>query len=128
MAEWPAELELNQEPPMKTRSLIVTAIATLALTVSPAVYASPVSLNAVPVHAFLGKAKNVQLSFRNDSGAALELKAGDSVMKLEPGQTFKTKLPSGTRVVTANATPTLQAGALVTEVASYLDGATISIK
>jgi hypothetical protein len=112
---------------MKTRSLVVTAIATLALTVSSAVYASTASLN-IPTHAFLAKVKNVQLSFRNDSGATVELKAGDSVMKLDPGQTIKAKLPTGTRVVTTTATPKLEAGAVVTEVATFLDGATISIR
>ncbi len=112
---------------MKARSLAVAVVATLALTASPAVFAAPVSLN-LPVHAFLAKVKNVNISFRNDSGAPLELKAGDNVMKLNTGQTMKVQLPAGTKVLANTATPKLAPGAVVTEVASYLDGATISIK
>lgn len=112
---------------MQARSLVATAVATLALIASPAVYASPVSLNT-PVHAFLAKVKNVNISFRNDTGSPLELKAGDSIVKLNAGQTMNLHLPAGTKVLANTPTTNLIAGAVVAEVATYLDGATISIK
>lgn len=112
---------------MKLRSLSVPAIAALVLTASPAVYASPVSLT-LPVHAIVAKIKNVSVSFKNDSGAPLELQAGDNVIKLNAGQTMKVQLPAGTKVLANTATAKLASGAVVAEVASYLDGATISIK
>jgi hypothetical protein len=37
-------------------------------------------------------------------------------------------LPAGTKVISNTATTNLMAGTLVTEVASYLEGATINIK
>ncbi len=112
---------------MKTRILAVAAIATLAFTVSPAIYAAPASLN-LPTHAFLGKVKSVAISFHNDSAAPIELQAGDSVIKLAAGQTLNVHLPAGTKVISNTATTNLMAGTLVTEVASYLEGATINIK
>ena len=112
---------------MKTRSLLVTAVATLALTASPTIYASPVSLN-LPAHAFVGKAGSVKMAFRNDSGVPIELKAGDKIMKVDAGKTLSVNLPAGTRVVMNAATANRQAGEFITEVATYLNGATVSIQ
>jgi hypothetical protein len=112
---------------MSTRHLLVSSIAALALVAAPALHAAPVNVN-LPVHAAFAKEKTVQISFRNDSGAPLELKVGENLMKLEPGKTLDLRLPVGTRIVTNNATPNLIAGSLVAEVAPYLSGATLSIK
>ena len=112
---------------MTTRNIFVTSIAALALCAAPAVYATPTTIQT-PVHAAFNKVKTVQISFRNDSGTPLELKVGENVMKVEMGKTLSLKLPEGTRVVTNTPTSKLEAGALITEVQSYLSGATLSIK
>jgi hypothetical protein len=112
---------------MTTRHILATSIAALALAAAPALHASPVAINS-PVHAMFTKAKTVQISFRNDSGTPLELKIGESVMKVDTGKTLSLKLPEGTRVITNTATPKLEAGALIAQVAAYLSGATVSIK
>lgn len=70
----------------------------------------------------------VKVNFRNDSGSQLELKVGEEIMKVESGATVALKLPEGTKVLANTATPKLTAGSLITEVATYLDGATLSIR
>lgn len=112
---------------MTTRHLFVSSIAALALVAAPAVHASPLSIKN-PVHAMFSKDKTVEISFRNDTSAPLELKVGDNVMKVEAGKTLALHLPVGTKVVANTATPNLAAGALIAEVAGYLSGATLVIK
>jgi hypothetical protein len=111
---------------MNIRQILATSVAVLALASTPALHASITSV-ALPVHATYTKGKLIKISFRNDSGSVLELKAGDNVMKVASGATLSLKLPEGTKVLTNNATQKLTAGELITEVATYLDGATLSI-
>jgi len=112
---------------MTPRRLLVASFAALAFTAAPAIYAAPLSI-ATPIHATYGKTKMVQISFRNDSGAPLELKVGDSVMKVEAGKTINLHLAVGTRVLANTPTPNLASGSLIAQVDSYLNGATLSIK
>jgi len=112
---------------MTTRHLLVSSIAAFALTAAPAIYAAPLSIST-PVHASYGKTKMVQVSFRNDSGGPLELKIGDSIMKVEVGKTLNLHLAVGTRVLANTATPNLAQGSLIAEVDTFLNGATLSIK
>ncbi len=112
---------------MTTRNLFISSIATLALTVAPAVYAAPLSITT-PIHASFGKSKDVSISFRNDTTAPIELKVGENLMKVEAGKTLALHLPVGTKVMANTATPNLTAGSLIAQVDTYLSGATLSIK
>ena len=112
---------------MTTRHLFVSSLAALALAAAPALHASPLSITN-PVHASFSKEKTVSISFRNDTSAPLELKVGDSLMKVEAGKTLALHLPVGTKVVANTSTPNLAAGSLIAEVATFLNGATLSIK
>jgi hypothetical protein len=111
---------------MNIRQTLATSIAALALIAAPALHASPLSIKS-PIHAAFGKTKTVSVSFHNASAAPLELKVGDNLMTVAPGQTLSLHLAAGTRVLANSATAMLQAGALITEVAPYLDGATLNI-
>ena len=112
---------------MTTRNLFVSSIAALALAAAPAVYAAPLSITT-PVHAFFSKEKMVSVSFRNDSGAPVELKVGDNLMKVDTGKTIALHLAVGTKVLANTATPNLTAGSVIAQVDTYLSGATLSIK
>ena len=111
---------------MLRRNVFVAALV-VATTLVPtqAVFAS--SLPVSPVHAFFGKTKMVKLSLRNDSGAPIELRAGETVMTLNNGETKALALPPGTRITTTAATKTHEAGALIAEVSDSFSGATVSI-
>jgi hypothetical protein len=111
---------------MHLRQILATSVTALALVSTTAVYAAPTSISS-PVHAVFTNGKMVKISFRNDSGAPLELKVGDNIMKVQTGATLSLKLPAGSKVITNTATPKLTAGSVVTEVAAYLDGATLAI-
>ena len=130
MAEWPAETERSVPTgtgaTMTFRQILATSVTALALVSTTAVYAAPTSISS-PVHAVYTNGKMVKISFRNDSGAPLELKVGDNIMKVQTGATLSLKLPEGSKVIANTATPKLAAGSVVTEVASYLDGATLAI-
>jgi hypothetical protein len=112
---------------MTTRHLLVSSIAALALAAAPALNASPLNI-PTSIHASYGKTRMVQISFRNDSGAPLELKVGESVMKIEAGKTVNLHLAVGTRVLANTPTPNLASGSLIAQVDTYLNGATLSIK
>jgi hypothetical protein len=108
------------------RTLLATSMVAVCTLSSPALHAAPAGV-LHPAHAFFGKAKNVQLSLRNATSSAIELRAGDTVMKLEAGKTVRVSLPAGTRVTTNTATAAHPAGDLLFEVSSSLSGATIAI-
>lgn len=111
---------------MNRRSIFAATLAAACILSTQAVYAAPSTIT-VPTHAMFGKAKTVKLNLRNNSSAAIELRAGDSVMKLDAGQTLAVNLPAGTRILTNAATTNHQAGDLIVEVQSSLSGATIGI-
>jgi hypothetical protein len=108
------------------RTLIATSMAAVCTLSSPALHASPAS-DLHPVHTFFGKAKNVQLSLRNATSSDIELRAGDTVMKLAAGKTMSVNLPAGTRVTTNKATAAHPVGDLLFEVSPSLSGATVAI-
>ncbi|RZU41016.1 hypothetical protein [Edaphobacter modestus] len=103
-----------------------TVVAASSLLASPAVYA--VTSVHSPVLAMFGKSKTIKLTFLNDSTAPIEVKAGEQVIKLEAGKPVTVDLTPGTRVVSATATPTHEAGTLIAEITNALNGATIHIK
>ncbi|MEO6801953.1 MAG: hypothetical protein ABI197_01775 [Granulicella sp.] len=112
---------------MKIRSVFVAAVAVACMGASTAVYARTADTPSLTYVGFT-KSKTVTFSLRNDSGAAMELKVGDSVMTIESGKTVKVKLPVGTRIVTNTATATRKAGSLVEEVSNDLSDATITLR
>ncbi len=58
----------------------------------------------------------------------MEVKAGEEIIKLEAGKPTVVNLTPGTRVVSTTATEKREAGSLIAEVTSQLNGATIHIK
>lgn len=126
MAAGPSiENRIKLELTMKFRNLFAASIVATSLLASPVVHAA--GLNS-PVHAMFGKTKTIKLTLLNDSGAPMEVKAGDDVIKLEAGKPVTLSLAPGTRVVSNTTTEKSQAGSLIAEVSSSLNGATIHIK
>jgi hypothetical protein len=111
---------------MKYRNILAVTVVATSLLASPVVYAATAVQS--PVHAMFGKTKTIKLTLLNDSTSPIEVKAGDDVVKLEAGKPVTLNLAPGTRVVANTATSTQQAGALIAEVSSSLNGATIHIK
>ncbi|HMG03053.1 MAG TPA: hypothetical protein VK596_07960 [Edaphobacter sp.] len=103
-----------------------TIVAASSLLASPAVYAAT-SVHS-PVLAMFGKTKTIKLTFLNDSGSPMEVKAGEEIIKLEAGKPTVVNLTPGTRVVSTTATSQREAGSLIAEVTSSLNGAIIHIK
>jgi hypothetical protein len=114
---------------MKIRSVLAIAVAVAGLSASTNIYAAAKAADT-PSLAYVGfaKTKTIKLSLRNDSSASMELKVGDDVVTLDAGKTVTLKLPLGTRVVTNAATPTHQAGTLVAQASSELNGTTVAIR
>lgn len=111
---------------MNRRNLFAAAILSASLALSPVVYASTF-VNS-PVSAMFGKTKGVKLTLVNDTGTPMELKAGDDVIKLDSNKPVTVNLPAGTRLLATESTAGHQAGSVIAEVASSLNGATLHIK
>lgn len=113
---------------MQSKSYLKSVLraATLAAVLTPAAaYASTLHLPAA-MHALMGnKEKSVHFSLRNQSGAAIDLVAGDKTMTLAAGKTMDVKLPIGTRILTASKTDKREAGALICEVSAATADTTI---
>jgi hypothetical protein len=110
---------------MTLRNVFAAAIVASSLLASPVVHAAGINS---PVHAMFGKTKTVKLVLMNDSGSPMEIKAGEEVIKLDAGKPVTVSLPEGTRVVSNTTTEKSQAGTLIAQVSSSLNGATIHIK
>lgn len=114
---------------MNRRNLFAIATIAASLAISPSVYAATSIHN--PVNAMFGKSKSmksVKLTLVNDSGSPIEIKAGDNVLKLDAGKPLTVNLPEGTRLTANTTTPSHEAGSIIAEVSSTLDGATVHIK
>lgn len=119
--------QYNRELRMNYRKFVAAAVVVASsLLASPAVYAAT-SVNS-PVLAMFGKSKTIKLTFLNDTGSPMEVKAGEEIIKLESGKPTVVNLAPGTRIVSATATEKHEAGSLIAEVTSQLNGATIHIK
>jgi hypothetical protein len=107
------------------RSLIAASMVAVGICSSPSVHASILK----PTHTMFSssKVKTISLTLRNDTGASIELRAGDTVMKLESGGKMSVKLPVGTRILAGTETHKLKPGELVVEVSSELNGGTVII-
>jgi hypothetical protein len=111
---------------MKYRNLLAVTVVATSLLASPVVYAATAVHS--PVNAMFGKSKTVKLTLLNESSSSVEVKAGDEVVKLDAGKPVTLNLQPGTRVVYNTATDKQEAGSLIAEVSTSLNGATIHIK
>jgi hypothetical protein len=112
---------------MNLRSVVAISITVLSISVASPLYAAPLA-TPLPLHAMFAKTKMVKLSLRNATSVPLELKVGDTVMTIDAGKTVDLRLAIGTRILSNVSTASHQAGALLAEVTTALDSATISIK
>ena len=114
---------------MKTRFAFATLLAATFFAAVPATYAAAATMPP-SVHAMLFKGeKKIKFSLSNETGAPLELKIGDQVTTLKPGEVVPVKLPVGTRITTNTATANHPAGGLIVEVTdSMYSNSTLSIK
>jgi hypothetical protein len=112
---------------MKRRNLLAVVVISSSLLASQAVFAAPASIHA-PVNAMFAKTKTVKLTLINDSGAPMEVKCGDDIVKLDAGKPVTIKLITGTRVLANTTTPLHQTGSLIAEVSDSLNGAILHIK
>ena len=112
---------------MNGRMLATAVLVVSSVFASEAVYAAPTPLPS-GIHAFFAKTKMVTFALRNETGAPLKVKAGDSVMTLDVGKTISLKLPAGSSVTAEEATTNHAAGSLITQVSHDLSGATIAIR
>ncbi|HEY0161434.1 MAG TPA: hypothetical protein VGB69_02040 [Edaphobacter sp.] len=110
---------------MKFRTLLAATVLATSLLASPTVYAATVH---TPIHAMFSKTKTIKITIIDDTGAPMEVKAGDEIIKLDAGKPVTVNLAVGTRIVTSTATASQQSGTLIAEVTSQLSGATIHIK
>lgn len=97
---------------MKLRAAFASCFALVLLTVLPAAHAE----------------KRVKFSLENNTGVQLQLKVGDKVETLKPGEVLPVKLAVGTRIITNTATEHHQAGDLITVVSDAMpSNSTLSI-
>jgi hypothetical protein len=109
---------------------IFTGILISGLLPSVPALALPLPAVAVKTHATLllfGRQKTITVNLRNDSAETLELRNGDSLLKLEPGKTIALSLPLGQRVVFEKPTSKHAAGDVLVEGVSDRDQATIVV-
>ena len=110
------------------RRTLSSAVLVLASFCIPAARNASATVIPMPVHAMFSKTKMVSFNFRNDSGAPLKLKAGETVMTIETGKTLSVKLPAGTSVTAEEATANHTAGSVIAQVSGELAGVTIAVK
>jgi hypothetical protein len=107
-------------------SLFAVTLAAATLLTAPVVHAA-VDYTTVSGHPMSSKTKNVQLLLRNDTGVAIELQAGETIINIAPGKTVTVKLPEGTRLVDETATAHHNVGDVLVQVSSRLSGTTVVI-
>lgn len=111
---------------MIRRSLFVAPLAIACLFTSQAIYASPINL-LPPTHAMFARSKTIKFALHNASAATMDLKAGDTVVRLKAGETLHLELAPGTRIVTNSATDAHPAGAILLEVSAAFSGSTVTL-
>jgi hypothetical protein len=111
---------------MNYRNLLAVTVVASSLLASPVSYAATAVHS--PVNAMFGKTKTIKVTLLNDSTTPVEVKAGEQVVKLDAGKPVTLNLQPGTKVTYNTATEKQQAGALIAEINSALNGATIHLK
>jgi hypothetical protein len=103
----------------------MSALVVLAAALAPcAAVASTLNVTSA-THAFFGKNKVVKFSLRNQTGAPIELKAGDQTVTLESGKTTQFKLAPGTQVVTTTASGKREAGTIICQATPDMNDTTV---
>ncbi len=111
-----------------TRRILTFAMAlSLSLFASGSLLALPPTPSLHSTDSAPAKMKLISFSIRNDSAAALTLKAGEQQMTIAPGQKMAVKLEKGCQVTTVNGTTHLHAGDVLTTVTDYLQGNTLAV-
>ncbi len=103
--------------------------ATLAIALSSAsAFSAPVDYTTVSGHPMSTKTKTVQILLKNNTGVAIDVRDGETIVHLAPGQTATCKFPLGTSIVEETATEHHKAGeVLVAAVSTALSGSTVVI-
>lgn len=112
---------------LNRRFALGTIVMSVVLLSSQVVYAAPWSrtvAGAPKTH----KEKMVSFSVRNDSKVPLSVKAGETLMMLEPGKTVGLKLPVGAQLVAQETTPSFAAGTVLTTVRAEMGDVTLALK
>lgn len=113
---------------MKFRIAFATFFAVVLFAAVPATYAAVASVHP-SVHAlFFNGEKKIKFNISNETGVPLELKVGDKLTTLKPGEVMGFKLPVGTRITSNTATEHLHVGDVIVEVTgSMYSDSTITI-
>jgi hypothetical protein len=106
-----------------------TMVLAAVLMAGESVYAAPLTALRVPVHAKMGKDKQmVSFHLRNDSKDALFIKAGSQEMTLEPGKPVDVTLKIGETVTVAKSTTKFPEGTVLATVNPELKDTTIALR
>ena len=102
----------------------MSTLAVLAAALAPcAAFAS--TAHVIPAtNAFFGT-RMVHFNLRNQTGAAIELRAGDKTMTVEAGKTVEFKLADGTQVINTTKTDKREAGAVICQASSAINDTTV---
>jgi hypothetical protein len=106
-----------------------TMVLAAVLMAGESVYAAPLTALRVPVHAKMGKDKQmVSFHLRNDSADPLVVKAGSQEMTLEPGKPVDVTLKIGDTVTVAKSTKKFPEGTVLATANSDLKDTTIALR
>lgn len=106
-------------------SSMVLAVVLMA---GESMFAAPLAALHVPVHA-MGKQKDmVSFHLRNDSGEALEVKAGSQQLTLQPGKPVDVTLKIGDTVIVAKGTSKFPEGTVLATASQDLKDSTIALR
>ena len=112
---------------MNRRSVMGVMVMAAALVSAQAMLAAPAAGVAFQPKVY-GKVKLVKFTIRNDSGATLKVKAGDTAMTLEPGKPMNVALPEGAQIVATEAAPGHESGDVIVTVSSSYSGNTVAVR
>jgi hypothetical protein len=106
-----------------------TMVLAAVLMAGESVYAAPLTALRAPVHAKMGKDKQmVSFHLRNDSKDNLIVKAGSQQLTLEPGKPVDVTLKVGETVTVAKATSKFSEGTVLATVNQDLKDTTIALR
>lgn len=106
-----------------------TMVLAALLMAGESMYAAPLTALRVPVHAKMGKKKDVvSFHLRNDSKDPLKVKAGSQDLTLEPGKPVDVSLKVGDQVTVEKSTPEFQEGTVLATVNPDLKDTTIALR
>lgn len=113
---------------MKIRIVVATLLAIGFVSATPATYAAVANVHP-SVHAlFFSGEKKIKFNISNETGVPLELKIGDKITTIKPGEVMGFKLPVGTRITSNTTTEHLHVGDVVVDVtAGMYSDSTITI-